>query len=145
MLEAFEPLILDAQLHLAREVAPNLPTLNADVTRIRQVLSNLLTNALRHTPVGGEIRVQVVTEQAGVRFSVTNTGSDLSQVDAAQVFQPFWRADAARERDSGGSGLGLAICKQLVELHGGRMWAETAADGVCFAFVLPITPDSQQG
>ena len=143
MLEAFEPLILDAQIHLVREITPDLPTLNADVTRIRQVLSNLLTNALRHTPPDGEIRVQVVAEHADVRFSVTNTGSDLSQVDAAQVFQPFWRADAARERDRGGSGLGLAICKQLVELHSGRMWAETTPDGVCFAFTLPITLSDQ--
>lgn len=143
MLEAFEPLILDAQIHLVREIAPDLPTLNADVTRIRQVLSNLLTNALRHTPAEGEIRVQVVAERAGVRFSVTNTGSDLSQVDAAQVFQPFWRADVARERDRGGSGLGLAICKQLVELHGGRMWAETTPEGVSFAFILPTSANAK--
>ncbi len=145
MLEAFEPLILDAQIHLVRAIAPDLPTLSADVTRIRQVLSNLLTNALRHTPAEGEIRVQVIAEREGVRFSVTNSGSDLSQIDAAQVFQPFWRADAARERDRGGSGLGLAICKQLVELHGGRMWAETAPDGVRFAFVLPAIMSAHFG
>ncbi len=145
MLEAFEPLMLDARIQLVREIAPDLPTLTADVTRIRQVLSNLFTNALRHTPVGGEIRVQVVAENEGVRFSVTNTSSDLSKINAALVFQPFWRADAARERDSGGSGLGLAICKQLVELHGGRMWVEAAPDGVCFAFVLPALPNGPPG
>ncbi len=143
MLEAFEPLMLDAQIQLVREIAPNLPLISADTTRIRQVLSNLLTNALRHTPVDGEIRVQIVAVNEGVRFSVTNTGSDLSQVEVAHVFQPFWRADVARERDSGGSGLGLAICKQLVELHGGRMWVEAASDGVCFAFVLPAISSEQ--
>lgn len=137
ILEAFEPLALDGEIRLIREIAPNLPTVYADVTRIRQVLSNLLTNAVRHTPAGGEIAVQVTRTQEGVRFSVANTGSKLSEGEAAHAFQPFWRAETARERDSGGSGLGLAISKEIIALHGGSMTVEPGADRVTFVFLLP--------
>lgn len=139
VLEAFEPLTLDGEIRLTREIAPDLPTLQADITRIRQVLSNLLTNALRYTSPGGEISVRVAPVKAGVRFSITNTGSSLSALDTAQVFQPFWRADAARERDAGGSGLGLAISREIVVLHGGTMDVDSAENKVTFSFTLPAT------
>jgi two-component system OmpR family sensor kinase/two-component system sensor histidine kinase BaeS len=139
LVEAFEPLALDADIRLTHAVTPNLPAPIADVTRIRQVLSNLLINGLRHTPAGGEITVQVKRDNAAVRFSVTNTGSGLSDTDAGHVFQPFWRANDARERDSGGSGLGLAISREIVALHGGRMWVERADGLVTFNFTLPCS------
>jgi signal transduction histidine kinase len=101
------------------------------------VLSNLLTNALRHTPAGGEIAVQVIPVPTGVRFSVTNTGSGLSETDAARVFQPFWRAATARECDGSSSGLGLAISREIVVLHGGTMEVESGAERVTFSFTLP--------
>ncbi len=137
LLEAFEPLALDGEIRLIRRIAPNLPDCTADTTRVRQVLSNLLTNALRHTPTGGEITVEIVPVPAGVHFSVTNSGSRLSEADAARVFQPFWRATAARERDIGGSGLGLAISREIIALHGGKMWVESKDEHVCFSFMLP--------
>jgi two-component system OmpR family sensor kinase/two-component system sensor histidine kinase BaeS len=137
LLDAFEPLALDGDIRLTSDVAAGLPAVSADVTRIRQVLSNLLTNALRHTPAGGEIDVKVAPAPNGVRFSVRNSGSGLTQQDAAHVFQPFWRADIARERDSGGSGLGLAISREIIRLHGGSMSVETGDQSVTFTFVLP--------
>ncbi|MBZ0316851.1 MAG: HAMP domain-containing protein [Anaerolineae bacterium] len=137
MMESFEPLALDGNIHLTHEIAPNLPSVKADFTRIRQVLSNLLTNALRHTPAEGEIALQVITVPSGVRFSVSNTGSQLSDTDAVRVFQPFWRADAAVERDSAGSGLGLAISREIVVLHGGSMVVESSDNRVTFVFILP--------
>ena len=139
LLEAFEPLALDGAIRLTRALAPDLPLLHADVTRIRQVLSNLLTNALRHTPPQGEIRLAVTREAACVRFSVSNTGSNLSAVDATQVFQPFWRAETARERDRGGSGLGLAISREIIALHGGTMTVTSAGGRVTFTFTLPVS------
>ncbi len=138
ILDAFEPLMIDGEIRLIREIAPDLPAVTADVTRIRQVISNLLTNALRHTPAGGEIVVQVSRFDNSVRFSVSNTGSRLSDTDAARVFQPFWRADTARERDSGGSGLGLAISREIVALHGGSLTVESGQERVTFTFTLPI-------
>ena len=95
-----------------------------DADRIQQVLGNLLSNALRHTSPGGTIRVGVAREGAEVVFSVGNTGRSLTPAEATQVFERFWRAEDARARDSGGSGLGLAITRQLIQLHGGRVWAE---------------------
>ncbi len=135
--EAFSPLALDAGVRLEQQVGADLPALQADATRIRQVLDNLLTNALRHTPAGGQISLVVTWQGECVRFSVRNTGS-LADEDAGQVFEPFWRAEAARERDRGGSGLGLAISRQLVLLHGGRIWAERAGQETVFAFELPV-------
>ncbi len=138
ILEAFEPLALDSDICLTREIAATMPDVFADSTRIRQVLSNLLNNALRHTPAAGTIAVQVSSVAEGVRFSVANTGSALSDTEVARVFQPFWRADAARERDSGGSGLGLAISREIIALHGGTMGVESAANSVIFHFTLPV-------
>ncbi len=139
IMEAFEPLALDSNIRLICTIAPNLPSVKLDVTRIRQVLSNLLTNALRHTPADGAIALQIVPTRSGVRFSVTNTGSHLSETDAVRVFQPFWRADSARERDSGGSGLGLAISREIIGLHGGSMEVESSENRVTFVFTLPLT------
>jgi signal transduction histidine kinase len=68
---------------------------------------------------------------------VSNTGPGLTPEEAAHVFERFWRADAARQRDDGGSGLGLAIAHQLVQLHGGRIWVESGAEQTTFVFTLP--------
>jgi signal transduction histidine kinase len=138
LLEAFEPLMIDGEVGLIRDIGPELPVFYGDGTRIRQVISNLLTNALRHTPAEGEVAVSVQRENDSLCFSVANTGSHLSESDAARVFQPFWRANAARERDSGGSGLGLAISREIVALHGGSMTVESGENRVTFAFTLPI-------
>lgn len=138
MLDAFEPLALDGAVRLTRDIAPDLPMLAADITRIRQVFSNLLINAIRHTPEAGEIRVRVLQDKGKVSFSVTNTGAALTAEESAHVFQPFWRAATARERDSGGSGLGLAISREIVALHGGSMSITSAENYVTFAFTLPM-------
>ena len=138
LLEAFEPLVLDGDVRLTSVISPDLPDITADVTRIHQVLSNLLTNAVSYTAAGGEITVQVIPVKTGVHFSVTNTGSGLGETDAARVFQPFWRAEAARERDSGGSGLGLAISREIITLHGGSIEIQSNENRVTFAFILPF-------
>jgi len=104
---------------------------------MHQVLGNLFTNALRHTPTGGTITVRAERSGANVRFTVSNTGKGLTPAEAAQVFTPFWRAQDARDRDKGGSGLGLAISQQLLLLHGGRIWAESYPDRATFVFELP--------
>lgn len=137
LVEGFMPLALDAGIDLSVHITPNLPPIVADAVRVRQILGNLLTNALRHTPEGGKICVQVDSDAKNVCFRVCNTGSHLSTEEASAVFQPFWRADASRERDRGGSGLGLAIAQGLVALHQGRIWVETQHEEIIFAFTLP--------
>ncbi|GAB4572245.1 MAG: ATP-binding protein [Anaerolineae bacterium] len=134
---AFEPLALDAEVTLTTAIDPHLPEVLVDVDRIQQVMGNLLSNALRHTPPGGRITVRAERVGAAVQVSVHNTGAPLAPEDRAHLFDRFWRAEEARTRDSGGSGLGLAITRQLVQLHGGRIAVENTPDGVIFTFTLP--------
>ena len=135
--ESFTPLAHDADLTLDAELAPALPPLEVDIDRIHQVLGNLLTNALRHTPTGGRITVGASRQGDMVAFHVRNTGSTLTPEQQAHIFKPFWRAEEARGRDSGGVGLGLAIARQLARAHGGDI-SVTSADGqTTFVVTLP--------
>ncbi len=135
--ESFTPLARDAEIALRAQVAPNLPSLEVDIDRVHQVLGNLLTNALRHTPAGGRITVEAQQQGDMVVFHVRNTGSTLTPEQQAHVFKPFWRAEDARERDSGGVGLGLAIARQLVRAHGGDMSVSCADGQTTFTVILP--------
>lgn len=105
----------------------NLPPLLLDPQRIQQVLVNLLDNALRYTPAGGRIRIEVVpgADERTVSISIADSGPGIPREDLPHVFERFYRADKSRARASGGSGLGLAIVKQLVHLHGGEVSAES--------------------
>ena len=122
------------------DIDSSLPKLAVDPKRVRQVLANLVSNALRYTPPDGEVRVSVVQEAGEAEVRVADSGPGISAEDLAHLFQRFYRGDAARSRAVGGSGLGLAIAKQWVEAHGGRIWAENGkAGGAVFAFRLPIS------
>jgi two-component system OmpR family sensor kinase/two-component system sensor histidine kinase BaeS len=134
----FAPLAQDQDIALAVEVAPDLPPIRADRDRLRQVFTNLLVNALKHTPAGGSITLRVDEGAGGVRFEVADTGPGLTPDQAKHVFERFYRTDDARQRDHGGSGLGLAITQELVRLHGGRVWVEsTPGAGSRFMVELP--------
>lgn len=137
--KAFEPLAIDQNVHFELDIAPTLLTLHADEGRLRQVFGNLLTNALRHTPAGGDITLSVSSEEKHIVFHVTNTGLALSDDDAVRLFDPFWRADEARDRDRGGSGLGLAITRQLIELHEGSIAVTSNGENTTFRISLPST------
>jgi two-component system OmpR family sensor kinase/two-component system sensor histidine kinase BaeS len=134
----FEPLAQDAGLRLSSACDGDLPEILTDADRLQQVFGNLLANALRHTPSGGVIQVHVGPGEAkGVRFQVSNDGVTLTQEQAERVFERFWRADESRSRDQGGAGLGLAISRQIVHLHGGRIWVELDSNKTHFVFEIP--------
>ena len=97
----------------------------ADPDALRQVLTNLLDNALRHTPAGGRITVSLESAPGGVTVSVADTGSGIAPEHLPRIFERFYRADPGRSREEGGTGLGLAIVKHLVEAHGGRVEAQS--------------------
>lgn len=119
-----------------------LPPAYADPMRIRQVLLNLVGNALRHTPAGGAITLTAEATQDGLTVSVRDTGSGIDPADLPHIFDRFYRGDSSRARDSGGHGLGLTIVKRWVELHGGRVWAENLPDGGArLSFTLPVVSD----
>lgn len=117
-------------VHLA--VAPGLPVIDVDPARVRQVLTNLLSNALRHTPPGGEVRVSVEAAAGDVRFCVADSGPGIPPDQLETIFEPF-----ARASDTGGSGLGLAISRDIVRAHGGTIGAENGPAGAVVSFVLP--------
>jgi signal transduction histidine kinase len=111
----------------------------ADPTRLRQVVSNLLANAVRHTPDGEIVRVRVARAGADATVSVVDRGPGIPPGDLDRIFERFYRVDEARGRERGGAGLGLAIVRRLVELHGGRVWTESAAgEGATFTFTIPL-------
>jgi len=120
---------------------------SADPGRIRQVLRNLLDNALQHTPRGGAITVSVeAAPESLVSVSVRDTGSGIAPEDLPHVFEHFYKADRSRDRSRSGSGIGLAIVRQLVEAHGGTVRvSSTHGAGSIFTFTLPATDDIQAG
>ncbi len=104
--------------------------------KIERVLSNLLTNALRHTPTDGSVAVHLERRDTDLLLRVEDTGEGLDEESPARMFDRFWRAD--RARSGNGAGLGLAIARGLVEAHGGTIWAENRPQGgACVSFTLP--------
>jgi len=126
-------------ISLSIEVEPSL-TLVADPDRLDQILINLVSNALRNTPSGGEINFQAERVDHEIELVVADTGKGISSEDLENIFTRFWRKDKSRDRkDGGGHGLGLAIVKQLVMAHGGSVYVESALDeGTRFTLRFPI-------
>ncbi len=104
-------------------VAPDAAVVSADPDALRQIVTNLVENSLRHTPARGRITLCAQREGGGTVVEVADTGSGIAREHLPRIFERFYRADASRSRDEGGTGLGLAIVKHLVESHGGRVWA----------------------
>lgn len=130
-------------IHLETQIADGLPAMEVDADRISQVLANLLSNALRHTPSGGRITLETRKVQDGaeprLQVSVADTGPGISPEDLPYVFDRFYRADKSRARSTGGTGLGLAIVKQLVEAHEGRVCVQSEfGRGATFCLTLPL-------
>jgi len=119
---------------------PGIPEVSIDPMRIRQVIVNLVSNAIRYTPKEGNINVELHRLGNKLEISVSDTGPGISPEDLPHLFERFYRGDRARARASGGSGLGLAIAKQWVEAHGGRIWAANIpGGGARFTVELPIS------
>lgn len=146
--DAFACQAHEGQVSLAVDVVGSLPPLIADPQRLGQVLGNLVTNALRHTPSGGEVTLGADLPSgeavpSRVRLWVADTGVGIAAEDLPRIFDRFWRGDPSRSHEAGvGSGLGLAIAKSLIEAHGGRIWAESrVGQGTIVLCVLPLSVD----
>jgi histidine kinase len=119
--------------------ASQLPAIHADEERVMQVLTNLLANALRHTPAGGQVRVRAEAHERVLDVAVQDTGTGIAPEHLTRIFERFYRADPARSRIEGGSGVGLTIARGLVEAMGGQMAATSDVDrGSTFSFTLPL-------
>jgi len=143
----FSPQADDRGVTLALDLPLELPKVMADQRRIAQVLGNLLTNALRHTPAGGRVTLSAAVSERMVRVTVADTGTGIPPEDLPHIFERFWRGEKSRSRAGGGAGLGLAIAKHLVQAHGGKIGvlspsvevlrAGGVGEGTTFYFTLP--------
>jgi signal transduction histidine kinase len=123
----------------AAVTAPGAIAVDVDPTRLRQVVANLVANAVRHTPDGERVHVRVARAGSDATVSVVDRGPGIPASELERIFERFYRLDEARGRDRGGAGLGLAIARRLIELHGGRIWAESVeGEGATFTFTLPL-------
>jgi signal transduction histidine kinase len=137
--ESSLPLVRDKRVKIETDVPVDLPEIHADRTRIRQVVLNLLSNAIKFTATG-RVLVQVRREPDALHVSVADTGIGISANDLARLFEPFQRLDNPLAQQADGTGLGLAISKKFVELHRGRIWAESRENqGSTFHFTLPLS------
>jgi len=142
------PMIEEKSQVLTVDIAEDLPALNADRIRVRQVLLNLLSNAHKFTPEGNEITLICrLADPATMLFAVHDTGIGIRREDQELIFEEFRQADGTATREVEGTGLGLAISKRLVEMHGGTIWVEsTYNEGATFSFLLPLagpTPEAE--
>ena len=144
-------LVGDKDIELIEEVEEDLPTVYADRVRIRQVILNLMSNAVKFTEGGSiTLRAKRITEEVGldgerrsmpfILCSVTDTGTGIADQDMPIVFEEFRQLDSSSSRQAEGTGLGLPISKRLVEMHGGRLWVESKVGmGSTFSFTLPAS------
>lgn len=135
---------MDPQRTISMQVldGPGTPEVLGDEPRLRQVLSNLLANAIQHTPQTADVTIRVGTDGDDAVLEVADEGPGMTQEDADRVFERFYRTDESRARASGGTGLGLSIVNSLVKAHGGSVTVTTAPGaGCCFRVNLPRVGD----
>jgi signal transduction histidine kinase len=150
--DAFDCQASEGGIALTVDTKDTLPPLYADPQRLGQVLGNLVANALRHTPPGGEVSLGAAAvapgaaAPTGLLLWVADNGEGIPAEDLPRIFDRFWRGDPARSHGQGaGSGLGLAIAKGLVEANGGRIWAESQIEeGTTVSCLFPVMQDTEQ-
>jgi signal transduction histidine kinase len=125
-------------ISLELDIASPLSTIEVDPGRMTQVLTNILDNAMRHTPEGGRIIMAARQQQDRIELSILDSGQGLQTDDINHIFDRFYRTDPARQREEGGSGLGLAIARSIVQAHGGQLSAQSeAGQGLKIMIRLP--------
>ncbi|HME91609.1 MAG TPA: response regulator, partial [Myxococcaceae bacterium] len=142
-LEKYAPALIEKRVRLLPLISVSPLRVLADPNRLNQVFNNLLTNAAKFTLPDGEIRVDVSISEAIPGFSCMtfwNSGDSISEADLERIFDKFEQARNNRNRTVRGTGLGLAICRNIIEAHGGRIWAEACPTGAQFVIVLPTEP-----
>jgi len=140
MVERFQPQAGSQQVMLTlTPPADHIPQISADPLRLEQVLTNLLSNALRYTPTGGQIELLLASTDGSVQLSIHDSGPGIPDQALPYIFERFYRVDKSRARAEGGTGLGLAIARQLARAHGGDLTATNhASGGALFTLILPV-------
>ena len=134
-----------ATVEFKSDLDPRLPIVTGDRDRLIQVLSNLVNNAVKYSPEGGTVTLATRVDGGFTLVSVTDTGIGIPQDEIGHVFERFRRVHSGRAQSIPGTGLGLTIVKQIVEMHGGKIWVESAlGHGSSFHFTIPLAPESAQ-
>jgi signal transduction histidine kinase len=142
-LESFSGMAAEKEITLDGAVQPGVDPVQCDARQISRVLTNLVGNALRHTPAGGRVFVRALPAEANVLVEVRDSGEGIPAEDLPHIFEQFYRAEKSRSRAGGGAGLGLAIAKGLVEAHGGEVHIRSVVGrGTSVAFSLPRVHDT---
>jgi signal transduction histidine kinase len=130
---------LPPKIELSLTLEPDLPPVAADPDKVRQVLTNLVDNAIKYSPDGGPVDVEVARRDHALRFSVRDRGLGIAQAEQRRIFEKFYRVDPNLTRGVGGTGLGLYICRELVRRMNGTIWVESRErEGSRFTFELPV-------
>jgi two-component system phosphate regulon sensor histidine kinase PhoR len=133
------------RLSLVSQCPPDLPRILGDRQRLREVLQNLLDNAIHYTPSGGRISVSAESVEGEVRITVSDSGVGIHQEELGRIFERFYRTEVARSLEAGGTGLGLAIAKHLMEVQHGRIEVQSAVgQGSSFSVYLPLAPSGSK-
>ncbi len=136
---AYQHIAARKNVKISVEEVSELPMLTIDPVRMTQVLTNILDNALHHTPENGQINLSARSVSEGIELAIKDSGPGIESEDVNRIFSRFYRADESRNRDDGGSGLGLAIAKSIVLAHNGQIWAESeAGQGLTVIIKLPV-------
>jgi two-component system NtrC family sensor kinase len=131
--------ISEKHLNIHMDLPMDIPPIRGNPIRLRQVLDNLVGNAIKYTPDGGEITIQMEVQDEQVIFRISDNGPGIPPADQPHIFEKFYRASNV-PKGVGGSGLGLAIVKSIVDSHQGRIWVESLlGKGSTFTVVLPLT------
>jgi len=144
--EKYGPALAEKRIRIETDVPAQPIRALADPNRLHQVLNNLLTNAVKFTPEGGQVRVELKVAPGApgfVSLSCWNNGEPIGGTDLERIFDKFEQARSARTRTVRGTGLGLAICRNIAEAHGGHIWAEPCEEGARFVLVLPFEPAAE--
>ncbi|NPE27905.1 PAS domain-containing protein [Methanococcoides sp. SA1] len=133
------PLAIENKINLSHKIANNVKAVNADKTKFKQIMYNLISNAIKFTPENGSITVNVWSMDKKLYVSVEDTGIGIAKEHIDEVFKPFIQVGDFVSKEQAGTGLGLALVKKLVELHGGDIWVESEMEkGSTFTFTIPI-------
>jgi signal transduction histidine kinase len=141
VVERFTPQATTRGIRIDLDIPSNLPEISLDSQRVEQIINNLLSNALRHTPDGGRIQIELAVTSQQVSLRVQDSGPGIPEQAMPYIFDRFYRADKSRARLEGGTGLGLAIARKIAEAHGGTLTAGNHPQGGAeFVLTLPINP-----
>ena len=141
--ETIQPNAEKARINISIHIEDNVPELNIDSERIKQVVINIINNALKFSPAETTIDIRVKNQEDGILFEIQDFGKGIPKDKQRKIFDTFYQVDSGMDRKFGGAGLGLSICRGIVLSHGGEIWVESngnPGEGSTFKFTLPFTP-----